>query len=221
LLIKRVIPYKETPLDFAAEPSPLAGVEISGNRPVGPIVEIGFGTGDATVSIAERFPQNMYLGIEVFEAGVGKLLSEIEKRNIKNVCIIKYDAVPVVRYILPNNSIAGFHIFFPDPWPKKKHRKRRLLQRPFTNLLAQKLLPAGYIHFVTDWAEYAECALTELSATPSLCNRYMDFAPPNMELRPITKFEKKAAKEGREIKELFFYKADFSDTLINSRFRQR
>jgi tRNA (guanine-N7-)-methyltransferase len=189
------IPFEETPLDFYAV--------FANSNPV--YCEIGFGMGGATAEIAERNPGNNYLGIEVFEAGVGKLWAEIQKRNLQNLRIIRHDAVEVLRKMIPAGSIAGFHLFFPDPWPKKRHHKRRLVQRPFTDLLAGRLVKNGYIYFASDWAPYAEWALRELERTPSLVNKYADYAP-ETDWRPVTEFEKKAAVSGRETKELFFVK---------------
>lgn len=191
------IPFAETPLDYRAI--------FANDNPV--YCEIGFGMGDATADIAWQNPDKNYLGIEVFEAGIGKLWAEIQKRGLANLKIIKHDAVKTIAAMIPASSIAGFHIFFPDPWPKKRHHKRRLIQRPFTDLLACKLIPNGYIYFVTDWEPYAEWALYELEHTPALVNQYAGFAP-RADWRPTTKFEKKAAACGRPTKELFFVKGD-------------
>jgi tRNA (guanine-N7-)-methyltransferase len=189
------LPFAAAPLDYRAL--------FANDNPV--YCEIGFGMGDATADIAEQHPDKNYLGIEVFEAGVGKLWAEIQKRGLSNLKIIKHDAVAVIDKMIPPASLAGFHIFFPDPWPKKRHHKRRLVQRPFTDLLADKLIPSGYLYFVTDWEPYAEWALYELEHTPALVNQYPGFAP-RADWRPVTKFEKKAAAQGRETKELFFVK---------------
>jgi tRNA (guanine-N7-)-methyltransferase len=189
------IPFTHEPLDYRAL--------FANDNPV--YCEIGFGMGDATVILAEQNPDKNYLGIEVFEAGVGKLWAETQKRSLTNLKIIKHDAVAVITAMILPASIAGFHLFFPDPWPKKRHHKRRLVRRPFTDLLAEKLSPSGYIYFATDWEPYAEWALHELGHTPRLANKYAGFAP-RQEWRPVTKFEKKAAASGRETKELFFVK---------------
>jgi tRNA (guanine-N7-)-methyltransferase len=165
-------------------------------------VEIGFGMGQATASLAEMNPEKNYLGIEVFKSGVGKLLWEIERRNIENIRIIEHDAIETVEHMLANESVEAFHIFFPDPWPKKKHHKRRLVARPFTDMLAEKLLPGGYISMATDWSEYAEEALNELSATPGLeggLARRQDW-------RPETKFERKGLENERQTWDLYFVK---------------
>lgn len=189
------IPFENKKLNF---------VDIFGNtNPI--IVEIGFGMGDATIQIAENNPNINYLGIEVHKPGVGRVLSEIKKRNLKNLYIIEYDALEVLEYMISDNSINGFHIFFPDPWPKKRHHKRRMLQRPRTNLMAQKLAPGGYLYFVTDWFEYAEFALEELNQTEKLKNKYEKFAEPQ-EWRTQTKFERKGVAADRVITEIMFEK---------------
>ncbi|MGP1576164.1 MAG: tRNA (guanosine(46)-N7)-methyltransferase TrmB [Treponema sp.] len=187
------IPYKTEMLNFQ---------DIFGNtNPV--IMEIGFGMGTATAEIAAQNPHINYLGIEVFQAGVGKLLSEIENRHIENIRIIEHDAIEVLETMIPDVCLAGFHVFFPDPWQKKKHHKRRLMHRPRTALLAQKLKENGYMYMVTDWKDYADDAFTELSATIGLCSKFEGFAPPQT-WRPQTKFEYKGLKKSHTIYELFF-----------------
>jgi tRNA (guanine-N7-)-methyltransferase len=135
------------------------------NNPV--TIEIGFGMGHATAQIAAENPNMNYLGIEVHKPGIGRLLGEISTRGLNNLYIIEYDALEVLEYMIGDNSVNGFHIFFPDPWPKKRHHKRRMVQRPRTNLFAQKLAPGGYLYFVTDIIDYAEFALEELNQTAS------------------------------------------------------
>ena len=189
------IPFENKKLNF---------VDVFGNtNPI--VVEIGFGMGDATVKIAEKNPDINYLGIEVHKPGVGKLLSEIKKRELKNLYIIEYDALDVLETMIGDNSLNGIHIFFPDPWHKKRHHKRRLVQRPKTDLFAQKLAPGGYIYFVTDIIDYAEFALEQLENTPHLKNKYDGFAQPQ-EWRASTKFERKGLAADRKITELFFEK---------------
>ena len=187
------IPYKAQQLSFA---------ELFANaHPV--IIEIGFGMGAATAEIATQHPEINYIGIEVFQAGVGKLLNEIEQRGLKNIRIIEHDAIEVLENMIPDTSIAGFHIFFPDPWQKKKHHKRRLIHRPRTDLLAQKLQENGYLYMVTDWYDYAEDAFAELSATEELRSKYEGFAP-SQTWRPKTKFEQKGLNKAHPITELMF-----------------
>ena len=189
------IPYENKKLNF---------IDVFGNtNPI--IVEIGFGMGDATVQIAQENPDINYLGIEVHKPGVGKLLSEIKKRELKNLYVIEYDALDVLENMIGDNCVNGFHIFFPDPWPKKRHHKRRLVQRPKTDLFAQKLAPGGYIYFVTDIIEYAEFALEELKQTPHLKNKYDGFAQPQ-DWRASTKFERKGRAADRAITEILFEK---------------
>ena len=166
-------------------------------------VEIGFGMGLATALIAEANPDKNYLGLEVHRPGIGRLLWEIEKRSLSNIRIIEYDAVSVIEKMIPENSFDAVHVFFPDPWPKKRHRKRRLIQRPFTETLAKCIKPSGYFYMVTDWEDYAVHALEELSACSLLQNDYDGFALPQS-WRPVTKFEKRGIEESRPIKELFF-----------------
>ncbi|MCL2214411.1 MAG: tRNA (guanosine(46)-N7)-methyltransferase TrmB [Treponema sp.] len=169
------------------------------------IMEIGFGSGTTTAEIAKVNPDNNYICIEVHRPGIGRLLWEIEKRNLSNIRIIEYDAVFVAEKMIPNNSLNAIHIFFPDPWPKKRHRKRRLVQRPFTEILANCLKPEGYIYMVTDWEDYADHALEELTMTSSLKNQYNGFALPQ-KWRPKTRFEQKGLEKNHVIRELLFIK---------------
>ena len=191
------IPFEKKKLNF---------VDIFGNtNPI--VIEIGFGMGDATIALAKENPNINYIGIEVHRPGVGKVLSEINRLELKNLFVIEHDALEVLEYMVGDNSVNGFHIFFPDPWPKKRHHKRRLLQRPRTNLMAQKLAPGGYLYFVTDWLEYAEFALEELNQTEHLKNKYEGFAEPQP-WRSQTKFERKGIAADRVITEIFFEKKD-------------
>ena len=159
--------------------------------------------GKATAIIAENNPDINYLGIEVHKPGIGKLLGEIRARNLKNIRIIDHDAMEVLADQILDGSVSAFHIFFADPWPKKRHHKRRLVQRPRTNLLASKLIKGGYLYFVTDWLPYAEFALEELSLTDGLKNRFDGFAP-HQEWRPETRFEQKGVDANRVISEIIF-----------------
>jgi tRNA (guanine-N7-)-methyltransferase len=166
-------------------------------------LEIGFGMGTATAIIAEANPDKNYLGIEVHRPGIGKLLWEIEKRGLANVRIIEHDAVEVLEKMIAPVSFEAVHIFFPDPWPKKRHHKRRLVTRPFTDTLALALKPGGYLYMVTDWEDYAKWALTELGTTPGLSNSFCGFSP-SQEWRPRTKFEQKGLDKNHKVWELFF-----------------
>jgi tRNA (guanine-N7-)-methyltransferase len=167
------------------------------------IVEIGFGMGAATALIARANPEKNYLGLEVHRPGIGRLLWEIERQGLSNIRIIEHDAVEVMERMIPPASVEGIHLFFPDPWPKKRHHKRRLIRRPFTDTLAEKLKPGGYLYMVTDWEDYALWALSELSAAGALENPYGGFAPPR-DWRPETKFERKGLDKRHEVRELYF-----------------
>lgn len=169
------------------------------------ILEIGFGSGFATAEIAKANPEKNYIGIEVHKPGIGRLLWEIEKQNLNNIRIIEYDAVPVLEKIIAPESLDAVHVFFPDPWPKKKHHKRRLVQRPFTLTLAKCLKQGGYLYMVTDWEDYALYALEELSATEGLKNNYDGFAD-SQTWRPRTRFEQKGLDKEHIIRELYFTK---------------
>ena len=191
------IPYSDGQLNYA---------QIFNNtNPV--TVEIGFGMGKATAIIAADNPDKNYLGLEVHRPGVGKLLGEIRRRNLENIYIVEYDALEVLEKMIPDGSVSGFHIFFPDPWPKKKHHKRRLVQRPNTDLITKKLVPGGYLYMATDWEPYAEFALEQLEQTPGLKNKYQGFAP-HQEWRPETRCEEKGLDKNHVIRELFFLRQE-------------
>ncbi len=166
------------------------------------IVEIGFGNGAATAQMALKNPDYNYLGIEVFKAGVGKLLGRILEHNIPNIRIIEHDAIEVLSDMIADNSLSGIHTFFPDPWHKKRHAKRRLIHRPRTDLLVSKLKKDGYLYFATDIEDYAIDAREQLENTP-----FLTVAPPEnregIPWRPITKFETKARQQGRPTVEIF------------------
>ncbi|OHD76258.1 MAG: tRNA (guanosine(46)-N7)-methyltransferase TrmB [Spirochaetes bacterium RIFOXYC1_FULL_54_7] len=179
-------------------------LSLFGPRMIGSfIVEIGFGMGDATANIAEALPATGFFGIEVHAPGVGQMLLEIERRGLKNLKICRHDAMEVVESMLAPDSVDGFHVFFPDPWPKKKHHKRRIMRQDFVRFMARRLKPSGYLYFVTDWEEYAEATLEVLRSETLLVNTYEVWAD-RESWRPITKFEKRAADEGRTVRELIF-----------------
>ena len=167
------------------------------------ILEIGFGMGETTAVIAAAHPELDILGVEVHTPGVGSLLKEIAERNLGNVRIIQHDAVEVVRDMIAPGTLAGIHIFFPDPWPKKRHHKRRLIQQPFVRLLTERLAPGGYFHCATDWEEYAQQMVAVLSAEPLLENTAADFAP-RPEYRPLTKFEQRGLRLGHGVWDVVF-----------------
>jgi tRNA (guanine-N7-)-methyltransferase len=167
------------------------------------VAEIGFGMGVATWKIAEANPSTNYLGFEVHKPGVGKLLSELGARGIANVRILSHDAVEAFERMIPSGSLSGLHIFYPDPWPKKRHHKRRLVRPGLTEILASRLAKGGYLYFVTDIEDYATWSLEVLTRTPGLRNKYEGFAP-RQEWRPETKFESHASRDGRGRWELIF-----------------
>ncbi len=167
------------------------------------IVEIGFGMGAATAELAARRPDWNFLGIEVYKPGVGKLLSLVEEHDLSNVRIIHDDAILAMERMIAPNTIDGLHLFFPDPWPKKRHHKRRIIRSGLTSMFAERIRPGGYLYFVTDWEEYAHRALEILTNTPELVNEYESFADP-VPWRPRTAFEAKAARAGRPVRELLF-----------------
>lgn len=185
-------------IPYAAQPLIL---EQTFGRDAPKILEIGFGMGETTATIARAQPQNDYLAIEVHNPGVGSLLKQIGELNLANVRIIQHDAVEVLRNMIPDSSLNGVHIFFPDPWHKKRHNKRRLIQPPFVALLIQKLKLGGYIHVATDWQDYAEQVLSVLSAEPLLQNTATDYAP-RPDYRPLTKFEQRGLRLGHKVYDL-------------------
>ena len=167
------------------------------------ILEIGFGMGETTAAIALAHPENDYLGVEVHAPGVGALLKRIDAGGITNIRIIRHDAVAVLQAMIPPDSLAGAHVFFPDPWPKKKHHKRRLVQPPFIALLASRIAPGGYLHLATDWEQYAEQMLEVLGAEPLLENTAPGYAE-RPSSRPLTKFENRGLKLGHGVWDLVF-----------------
>jgi tRNA (guanine-N7-)-methyltransferase len=169
------------------------------------ILEIGFGMGETTARIAAGHPENDYLGIEVHAPGVGSLLQRIAALGLSNLRIIQHDAVEVLEHMIPPASLDGAHVFFPDPWPKKRHHKRRLLQPPFVALLASRMKPGAYLHAATDWKDYAESILATLSGEPLLANTTDGYAP-RPEHRPLTKFENRGLKLGHGVWDLVFRK---------------
>ena len=184
------------PLDFAA---------LFGNaHPV--VLEIGFGMGETTAAIAAAHPHVNFLGVEMHLPGVGALLRRIDAQGVANVRVVRRDAVEVVEHLLPLASLAGIHVYFPDPWPKKRHHKRRLLQPPFVHALARRLAPGGYLHVATDWQPYAEEILATLSAEPLLANSAEGFAPRPV-WRPLTNFEQRGLARGHAVFDLLFIAA--------------
>lgn len=193
LLPRFGIPYVAQPLDL----------EAAFGRAAPKILEIGFGMGESTAAIAQGNPQNDYLAIEVHSPGVGSLLKQIGGFNLANVRIVQHDAVEVLRDMIADNTLDGVHVFFPDPWHKARHKKRRLIQPPLVALLARKLKPGGYIHVATDWQDYAEQVLAVLSAEPLLENTATDYAP-RPAYRPLTKFEQRGLRLGHGVWDMLF-----------------
>lgn len=188
-----MLPYRPATLDLDA----------TFGRAAPRILEIGFGMGEGLAEIAAAHPENDYLGVEVHTPGVGALLKQLGERGLTNVRVIQHDAVEVLNLMLGPASLAGVHIFFPDPWHKKRHNKRRLIQPPLVSLLASRLQPGGYIHLATDWQDYAEQMLVVLGAETLLTNTATDYAP-RPETRPLTKFEQRGIRLGHGVWDLVF-----------------
>lgn len=192
---KFVLPFTQQPLDFAST--------FGRRAPV--VFEIGFGMGDATAKIAETLPDTDFIGCEVHEPGVGALLKQVGERGLNNLRIVQDDAVEVLKHMVPKDSLAGMHIFFPDPWHKKKHNKRRLIQAPFVAEIVAHLAPGGYLHCATDWEPYAQQMLEVLSAEPALVNTADGYAE-KPAYRPLTKFENRGLRLGHGVWDLVFRK---------------
>ncbi|MCB1905968.1 MAG: tRNA (guanosine(46)-N7)-methyltransferase TrmB [Rhodocyclaceae bacterium] len=191
---------------IAYEPAPIDAVALFG-RQVPLVLEIGFGMGAATAEIAQARPAEDFIGIEVHGPGVGNLCKLIDERGIANLRIVQHDAVEVLRDMIPPATLAGVHVFFPDPWPKKRHHKRRLVQPPLVRLVAERLIPGGYLHCATDWQDYADQMLSVLSAEPLLENTSAGFAP-RPGYRPLTKFEARGIRLGHGVWDLLFRRVD-------------
>ncbi len=187
------IEYSPLPLDFAQ----------AFGRQAPLVLEIGFGMGETTARIAAAMPETNFLGLEVHAPGVGALLKLVEERQLSNVRVVRHDAVEVVQNMIAPDSLTGIHVFFPDPWPKARHHKRRLIQGTFVALLASRLVPGGYLHCATDWEEYAQHMLEVLSADPHLVNTAVGFAA-KPAYRPLTKFEARGLKLGHAVRDVLF-----------------
>ncbi|HEY0635445.1 MAG TPA: tRNA (guanosine(46)-N7)-methyltransferase TrmB [Gammaproteobacteria bacterium] len=185
----------QTPIDFAT----LYG------REAPTILEIGFGNGDSLAQIARNHPQNNYLGIEVHRPGVGHLLMRIEEYGLCNVRVMCADAVEVLQRQIKDESLAALYLFFPDPWHKKRHHKRRQVQPEWAQLVRSKLQIGGYLHMATDWQEYAEHMLAVLDSAEGFANQspHGDYIE-RPEYRPITKFEQRGARLGHGVWDLLF-----------------
>ena len=190
-----VLPFAKAPLDYPATFGRTAPV----------VLEIGFGMGDATAKIAQTLPDTDFIGCEVHEPGVGALLKHIGDMGLSNLRILRHDAVEVLEHMIPPASLAGVHIFFPDPWHKKRHNKRRLIQAPLVAHLTSRLAPGGYLHCATDWEPYAQQMLEVLSAEPGLVNTADTYAE-KPAYRPLTKFENRGLRLGHGVWDLVFRK---------------
>jgi tRNA (guanine-N7-)-methyltransferase len=208
---KFLVPYQQFAINFEA--LYLYSTRASGSKDLSlsPIVlEIGFGMGEATAHIADVLPNTRFLCCEVHEPGVGALLKRIGEHNLTNIRICAHDAVEVIDHMLPLQSLDGVHIFFPDPWHKTKHNKRRLIQSPLVAKLAARLKVGGYLHCATDWQPYAEQILEVLSAEPKLKNQALAAHPelagyaPKPHYRPLTKFENRGLKLGHGVWDVVF-----------------
>ena len=188
-----IVPFADTTLDWSAV----------FDRTAPRVLEIGFGMGDATAQIAASRPDTDFVGVEVHPPGVGALLQRIEAAQLGNLRIVQHDAVQVLRQMIAPRSLDGLHIYFPDPWPKKRHHKRRLIQPAFVQLAVSRLRPGGYLHCATDWQPYAEHMLSVLRAEPGLTNTAADYAP-RPDWRPVSKFERRGLKLGHGVWDLMF-----------------
>jgi len=188
-----LLPFRRAPLDFSAT--------FGRNAPV--VMEIGCGMGDATVQVAAAAPDTDFIGVEVHEPGVGALLKRIGEEKLSNVRVLRHDAVEALEHMVAPASLAGVHIWFPDPWHKLKHHKRRLIQPPFISLLISRLAPGGLLHVATDWEPYAVQMLEVLSAAPGLANACDGYAP-RPPGRPLTKFEARGLNLGHGVRDLMF-----------------
>ena len=177
------------------------------NRQADTVVEIGFGMGASLLTMAQQRPDLNFLGIEVHLAGIGSLVADVHDANVKNVRVAPFDAVDVFKTCIADNSLAGVQIFFPDPWPKLRHQKRRLIQPAFIELLAKKIKVGGFIHCATDWQDYAEQMLAVLSAESALSNTVDNGGfSPRPASRPLTKFEQRGTRLGHGVWDLVFSK---------------
>jgi tRNA (guanine-N7-)-methyltransferase len=191
------VAYQADVLDFAAVFGRVAPT----------VLEIGFGMGETTAAIAQARPDVNFLAVEVFVAGIGALARRLDDARLTNVRIVQHDAIEVVRDMLAPGSLAGVHIFFPDPWPKVRHHKRRLVAQPFIGRLADRIAPGGYLHCATDWEHYAAQMLEVLASEATLVNQHAGYAPaprnPLVE-RPTTKFHARGARLGHGVWDLVF-----------------
>jgi tRNA (guanine-N7-)-methyltransferase len=200
------IPFARTPIDLSA----------CFGRAAPRILEIGFGMGDTTATIAAEHPENDYLGIEVHGPGVGSLLKLVHARGLRNVRIIRHDAVEVLEQMIAPDSLDGVNVFFPDPWPKKRHHKRRLIQSRFITLLTDRMKAGARLHIATDWQDYAEHMLAVLRSESRLRNMYEGFAA-RPASRPLTRFERRGLSLGHPVWDLLFVRGQERETAAGDR----
>jgi tRNA (guanine-N7-)-methyltransferase len=177
-----------------------SGVQISSARKL--VLEIGSGMGETTLEIAKAHPEADFIAVEVHGPGVGSLLNAIEREQLSNLRVIRHDALDVLEHMVGDGTLAAIHLFFPDPWPKKRHHKRRMVQPEFAALAARKLAPGGILHAATDWPDYADYMQEVFSKEPLLEPAASGFAA-----RPVTKFESRGQRLGHPIRELLFRRA--------------
>ena len=166
------------------------------------ILEIGFGMGEATALIGRDFPETGFVAVEVHKPGIGKLMAQIEELELKNIRIIEGDAHPILKTMIPNESVDGIHLFFPDPWPKKRHNKRRIVNQEFLKLVHSKIKDGGFIHIATDWVPYAEWIQEVFAASPLFAGGVVE----RPEWRPITRFEGQGITKDHQVNDLRYTK---------------
>jgi len=193
-LKKHAIVFENQPINFN---------DVFQNRSGELVLEIGFGMGTSTAEIAKANPKKNYIAIEVHSPGVGNLLKLIQENDISNLKIIQHDAVEVLNTMIKNDSLDGIHIFFPDPWPKKRHHKRRLIQDSFLKLMAQKIKQSGYLHIATDWEDYALWIIDLLDKETLLQKTSEDFFR-KPDYRPLTKYENRGIKLGYKVWDMIY-----------------
>ncbi len=189
------VPFDQDEVDFA---------ELFG-RQANTVLEIGFGNGLSLADMAQAAPETNFFGVEVHRPGVGSLLVQLNKRAITNVRVSQHDAVDVLKYQIADASLHRLQIFFPDPWHKKRHNKRRLINADFVQLALAKLAPGGHVHVATDWEPYASQVLEEFSASAGLQNTAEGYSP-KPDYRPTTKYEQRGIRHGHGVHDLVFQK---------------
>ena len=167
------------------------------------ILEIGFGMGEATALIGRDFPETGFLAVEIHKPGIGKLMARIEELELSNIRIIEGDAHPILQTMIPENSVDGVHLFFPDPWPKKRHNKRRIINAEFLKLIHPKIKDGGFFHIATDWVPYAESIQEVFAASPLFTGGVID----KPEWRPVTRFEGQGIDKDNAVNDMLYTKA--------------